>query len=271
VSTEAQTADLSGIESEKDIEVLDKWLVRNKQNTQRITHRVFCIHPVGAGASMFSHFIYNPPKNTDVLAFQLPGRENRSNETNFEEVPLLVKAMAKAMAPLLDKPFIIMGHSFGGMIGFELIRYLRRHFGVLPLQLFISGTIAPQLTKKWKERDVINQTAIFTNSEEKLLALMSYIDDVEFLKRILPVMKKDMPMIMNYAYQKDELFTFPITAFAGDKDEVVLVEEVDRWREQTTGEFNLEVVPGDHWFLSRNKELILSRLTEAIQQMVPVN
>ena len=215
---------------------------------------------------MFSHFLYNAPANTEIMAFQLPGRENRINEENFEDVPKLIEQMAQAMKPYLDVPFIVMGHSFGGILGFELIRYLKTNFGQEPIRLFISGTIAPQLTKKWKERDVISQTAVFANSEERLLALMSYIDDVEFLKKILPIMRKDMPLIMNYQYHDNGKLNIPITAYAADKDEVVHAHEVACWEERTTADFELEVVPGDHWFLSRNKDQILAKLSEVVKK-----
>jgi len=46
-----------------------------------------------------------------------------------------------------------------------------------------------------EERDVISETVILP-PEEKLLSLMSYID--ERLEGILPVMKKDRNTIMNY-------------------------------------------------------------------------
>jgi polyketide synthase 12 len=261
-------ADTTGMSTADDIEIVNDWLVKAKSNTRRnIQGRVFCIHPVGAGASMFSHFMYNAPTETEVLAFQLPGRENRKDETNFEEVPLVVEQMAKAMLPLLDKPFVIMGHSFGGILGYELIRYLKLHYNLMPTTLFISGTIAPQLTKKWKERDVISQTAVFTNSEERLLALMTYIDDVEFLKRILPVMRKDMPLIMNYQYVPGEKLPIPIVAYAADKDEVVTAAEVAQWEAQTESSFELEVVPGDHWFLSRNRDQILEKLASVAKEV----
>ncbi len=255
--------DSSGIGVSEDIEMANDWLVRKKNTSGRpVQTRVFCIHPVGAGASMFSHFMYNVPEHIEVMAFQLPGRENRAGEPYFEQVPLLIEQMALAMKPYLDVPFIVMGHSFGGILGYELIRYLKDTYGQSPLRLFISGTIAPQLTRKWKERDVISQTAVFTNSEERLLSLMSYIDDVEFLKKILPVMRKDMPLIMNYQYQETGKLDIPITAYAADKDEVVHASEVAGWAEQTAVDFELEVVPGDHWFLSRNRDQILEKLTE---------
>lgn len=261
---EENQSDYSGIGGESDIEVLDRWLIRNKNNQQQIKKRIFCFHPVGAGASMFSHFIFNPPPETDVLAFQLPGRENRKDEAVYEDIDVLVKDLAEVIKPYLDLPFAIYGHSFGGIIGFELIRYLRMHFQIEPMHFFISGTIAPQLTKKWKERDVISKTAITSTSDEKLLSLMTYIDDVDFLKQILPVMKKDMPLIMGYPYRDDRKFDFPITAFAADKDEVVFLHELEQWVHQTTDNFQLEVMEGDHWFLSRNKERILERVSQSI-------
>lgn len=261
----AEKQDTYGVASDEDIEVVNQWLVRNKRIPHAVERRIFCIHPVGAGASMFSHFIYNPPAGTEVLAFQLPGRENRAQEAFYEHIDQLIPDMAAAMKPFLDKPFLILGHSFGGIVGFELIRYLRKHEGLKPEHFFVSGTIAPQLTRKWKERDVISQTAVDTNSEERLLSLMTYIDDVDFLKRILPIMRKDMPIIMSYPYQEEAIFDFPITGFAADKDEVVKAEEVSCWAAQTSASFSLEIVPGDHWFLSRNRDLILQRLAEAVQ------
>ena len=250
--------DTSGIASEESMEIVaEGWLVRNRNNQQQIHHRVFCFHPVGAGASMFTHFLLHPWEHTDVLAVQLPGRENRISESPYDSMDQLVSDLAKAIRPWLDKPFTIMGHSFGGIVGFELIHYLKAHFGVTAEHLLITGTIAPQLTKVWRTRDSISKTgSVLSYSEEKLLSLLTYIDDVDFLRSILPVMRLDMPLIMSYVYRKRQKLDIPISAFAAEQDEVVLVEEVKQWMMQTEGTFALEVVNGDHWFLSRNKERI---------------
>ncbi|SDM25909.1 Acyl transferase domain-containing protein [Catalinimonas alkaloidigena] len=260
----AVATDVSGIAGEEELEVVDTWFIRNRTNTQDIQTRVFCIHPVGAGASIFSHFLYHPPAHTDVMAIQLPGRENRRNETPYEDMPRLIADLAQAIQPYLDKPFVVMGHSFGGVVGFELVRHLRRQGGPQPMRLLLTGTIPPHLTPLWREKESIRETAVFTNSEEKILSLLNYIDDVDFLKQILPVMKKDMPLIMSYYYHEEAPFPFPVTVFAADQDEVVEMEEIQHWRDQTTGDFTLEVVEGDHWFLSRNQERILACLSELI-------
>ena len=257
---------MNATENHEGIDYEGKWFLKSKINGQPADFRVFCIHPVGAGASMFSHFLYNPPVNTEVFAYQLPGRENRADEAPFEKMDMLIPEMATAMKPFLDKPFVVLGHSFGGIVGFELIHFIQKQFDAQPLHLFVTGTCAPHLTQEWKKTETITETAVATNSTEKLLDLLNYIDDVEFLKRILPVMKNDMPLIMGYPYADKGLLEFPVTAFAADKDEVVTIKEVAGWKSQTTDDFELEIVDGDHWFLSRNKELILSRLEEAIDR-----
>ena len=262
----ATAPQMTGTENHEGIDYEGKWFLKSKINGQPAGFRVFCIHPVGAGASLFSHFLYNPPVNTEVFAYQLPGRENRSDEAPFEKMDMLIPEMATAMKPFLDKPFVVLGHSFGGIVGFELIHFIQKQFGVQPLHLFVTGTCAPHLTQEWKKTETITETAVATNSTEKLLGLLNYIDDVEFLKSILPVMKNDMPLIMGYPYTDKGRLEFPVTAFAADKDEVVTIKEVAGWKSQTVGDFELEIVDGDHWFLSRNKELILSRLEEAIDR-----
>jgi surfactin synthase thioesterase subunit len=142
-------------------------------------------HSMGAGASMFGSFLFNPPADCDVHCVQLPGRENRGAEPIYTELPRLLDDLERVILPRLDGPFAFYGHSFGGIIAFELARRLRRH-GLMPRQFFCSATMAPQITQTWMNRDVMHESTISTNSEQKLIGLMSYIDDVDFVRKILP-------------------------------------------------------------------------------------
>ncbi|BDD06935.1 SDR family NAD(P)-dependent oxidoreductase [Aureibacter tunicatorum] len=250
-----------------DVEMVNDWLLHVKNdNSEAAELRVFTFHPVGAGASMFGQFMLEAPENTDFYSFQLPGRENRGEEKPYSDMQELIPDMAEVILPLLDRPFAFFGHSFGGIVAFELIRYLRKHHGKHPVHLFCSGTIAPQLTGTWKNRDVISQTAIRSVSEERLFNLMSYIDDEDFVRQILPVMRNDMPLIMSYPYQAEEPLTCPITVFSAEEDEVVLALEMAKWEAQTNAEFRQEIVHGDHWFLSRNKDFVIQVLTEELNK-----
>ncbi|OHX68065.1 type I polyketide synthase [Flammeovirga pacifica] len=257
------TTDISGIEDADDLETIgDKWFVhRKREDDARI--RLFCFHPVGAGASMFNHFLYEAHQDIDVYAVQLPGRENRKDENHLTQFFDVIDELEKQILPLLDKPFAFYGHSFGGILAYELQHRLREKHQLCPEHSFVSGTISAHLTPTWRnDRDTIHKTADDTNSEAKLMGLMSYIDDEAFVRQILPIMRKDMELIMGYDYQDKENFTWPITAFAAEEDEVVLPEEMKPWKQHTDGPFEIHVLHGDHWFLSRNKEFILNKVAD---------
>ncbi|HCX22475.1 MAG: short-chain dehydrogenase [Flammeovirgaceae bacterium] len=258
--------DDSGITTEEDIEVVNKWFVHRKSDENESAKlKLFMFHSMGAAASMFDHFMYNSPEGTDVYAVQLPGRENRIGESFYNELEDLLDDLETAMMPLLDGEFAFFGHSFGGIIAFELSRRLRRKHGKEPVHLFSSATMAPQMTVTWKERDVMKQTVISSNSEQKLIGLMVYIDDMDYVKKILPIMRKDMGLLMNYDYQDEPKFDFPITVFSAIEDEVTLPEEMEPWKEHTNAAFKQELVHGDHWFVSRNKEFIRDQINKHLK------
>ncbi|RJE70884.1 type I polyketide synthase [Reichenbachiella sp. MSK19-1] len=256
--------DESGITSESDIEVINEWFVHKKSddNESLGKTKLFMFHSMGAGASMFNDFLYEAPEGTDVYAVQLPGRENRKDEPIYSDFSQLLLDIETAMLPLLDGSFVIYGHSFGGIVAFELTRALRNKHGKEPLHFFSSATMAPQMTTTWKNRDVLKQSAISANSEQKLIGLMTYIDDLDYVKKILPILRLDMALLVDYDYADDAKFNCPITVFSAIEDEVTLPEEMAPWEEHTASEFRQELVHGDHWFVSRNKDFIRQQITQ---------
>ena len=125
--------------------------------------------------------------------------------------------------------------------------------------------MAPQITLTWKNRDVMRESTISTNSERKLIGLMSYIDDVSFVEKILPGMRRDMPLLMGYDYQQEAPLDCPILAISAIEDEVTLPEEMAAWKTQTSRAFRQEMVHGDHWFVSRNKDFIGEVIAETLE------
>jgi surfactin synthase thioesterase subunit/NADPH:quinone reductase-like Zn-dependent oxidoreductase len=259
--------DESGVGTDEELELLDGWFIHHKSSAPSAGRmKLFMFHSMGAGASMFGHFLFNPPGDCDVHCIQLPGRENRGAEAIYTELPSLLDDLERAILPRLDGPFAFYGHSFGGIIAFELARRLRRH-GLVPRQFFCSATMAPQITLTWKNRDVMRESTISTNSEQKLIGLMSYIDDLSFVEKILPGMRRDMPLLMGYDYRQEAPLDCPILAISAIEDEVTLPEEMAAWKNQTSRAFRQEMVHGDHWFVSRNKDFIAELIAETLEDL----
>src|SRR5439155_1532831 len=120
----------------------------------------------------------------------------------------------------------------------------------------------PHLIRKWQTRDVMLKAMVADNSPEYLVSLSRYVDDVEFLKAILPGMRRDYPLLMGYRHQPNALLNCPITAFAARQDEMAYTDEIREWSQYTQSGFELIEVDGDHWFLNRNRDQITARLQE---------
>ena len=243
------------------VQVVNPWLIRGLGNANA-PMRLICFHSMGVGASLFTKFLLDPQDDYDVLAVQTPGRENRLAEPVAESVDQLVDQIVPQLLSLFDRPVVIWGHSFGGIVAAEIIRRLRDRHHREPVHFMVTGTIAPHLTHVWQNRTVILKSVVGDNSPEYLMSLSRYVDDPDFLKAILPNFRRDWPLLKNYKFQPLSRLSIPITAFAARQDEVVYADEVREWSQHTDGGFELIEVDGDHWFLNRNRELITAAFHE---------
>ncbi len=243
----------------EDIQVLNPWLIRGCSPPDA-PFRLICFHSMGVGASLFTKFLVHPPEHYEILAVQTPGRENRMAEAVLESVEDLADQIVPMLTPLFDRPVLIWGHSYGGIVAREVIRRLQQRESCTPFHFMITGTVAPHLIHLWQKREVMLKAMVADNSPEYLVSLSRYVDDAEFLKSIIPLMRRDWPLLKNYRYQSDGPLSCPITAFAARQDDMVYTDEIREWSQHTEDPFDLIEVDGDHWFLNRNHALIANRL-----------
>src|ERR1043165_3106088 len=248
-------ADLPGIQ------IVNPWLIRGKSDADAPC-RLICFHPMGVGVSFFTKFLLHPPADYDILAVQTPGRETRAHEPVLESVAALVEQIVPAIQPLLDRPTVLWGHSFGGVVAAEVIRALRDRNVLAPLHLMTTGTLPLHLVRLLQARETLLRAMVVENTPEYLISLSRYVDDAEFIKSILPLMRRDYPILKTYRYDPGEPLDCAITAFAARQDDMVYTDEIREWRQHTRAGFELIEVDGDHWFVNRNRSRITARLEE---------
>lgn len=240
---------------------ISPWLIRGNSDLDA-TVRLFCFHSMGVGASLYTRFLMDPPEGYDIFAIQTPGRENRSGEPAKETVDALVEEIVRELTPFLDKPFVVWGHSFGGIVAYETVKRLRREKGSTPVAMLITGTVAPELIRIWQKREVMLKALVAENNAEYLLSLSRYVEDAEFIRSILPIMRKDTPLMMNYRHEPEAPFDFPIVAYGARQDDMVYLDEISPWANLTAARFELHEVAGDHWFLNKNRLAIVAQLEQ---------
>ncbi|MFG2572650.1 thioesterase II family protein [Streptomyces sp. NPDC048481] len=223
-------------------------LVRRARRSNRRV-RLFCLPHAGAGASAFAAWPGLFPPEVEIVAVQLPGREDRVGEPHPASVDAAVRMVAVALRPYLQGPYAFFGHSGGALLAFELARALRRR-GTQPGHLFLSGQSAPGHDVAVPE--------LHRLSDDDFGAALRSLDgtsdtvfgDPELMKLLLPTLRADFTLWENHRHRPDQPLSVPITALGGDTDPRAPVSGLHAWREQTTGAFSVEVFPGGHFYLN---------------------
>ena len=244
----------------------DAW-VRCSQPHPQARLRLFCFPYAGGGASIYRTWSAGLPRDIEVCAIQLPGRENRLSDPPFIRLTLLVRTLAQVLGPYLDIPFAFFGHSMGALLSFELARHLRRQKRSGPVHLFVSGHRAPQLPDpdppihRLPDPMFVAELRRLNGTPEEVL------QNAELRQLVLPVLRADFAICETYDYSSEEPLDCPIFAFGGTQDDEVSRDELGAWREQTSSSFRLRMFPGDHFFLHSAQALLMQDIAEELTAM----
>lgn len=226
--------------------------------------RLFCFPYAGAGIAPFRPWREAMPAGVELIGAQPPGRGPRLREAPHRRMKPLVNEMALAMAPMLDRPFALFGHSLGALMAFELARLLRRH-GKRPAILMVSGTIAAHQPNTnpplhhLPDAQFIAELARLNGMPREIL------DNRELLEIVLPAVKADFEVLETYEYAAEAPLDTPIRAFGGTHDPRANHDQLDAWRAQTSAAFDLCMFDGGHFFMDERAREFLHCMGEKIQ------
>lgn len=229
--------------------------------------RLLAFPYAGGAVAIFRNWPEQLPRNVELQVLEMPGREARLHEPGFVQVEPLVQAIAGAIKPFLDQPFAFFGHSMGGLVSFELARLLRREHAIEPRALFVSGRRAPQLAAEHRTYD-LSDAEFIEDLRHKGGTPEEVLTHSELLQLVLPTLRADFQLCQTYEYKSGPPLSCPITAFGGLNDQFVSREDLEQWREQTTGPVQVRMFPGDHFFLHSSQPLLLQTLSRDLTQLI---
>ena len=228
---------------------------------------MFCFPHAGGGASTYRTWAATLPGDIEVCPVQPPGRESRLREPSYTRLAEMVPPLADALKPYMDMPFVFFGHSLGSLTAFELARELRRRSWTLPAHLFISGRCAPDLPPREEVIHALPEAEFI----EKIRAMNGTPDEVlqhqELMKLLVPILRADFTTHETYEYKEEEPFDVGLSAFGGLSDHEVPREDLEGWKKQTRGRFRLRMLPGDHFFITGSKDLLLESVARDLAEL----
>jgi medium-chain acyl-[acyl-carrier-protein] hydrolase len=222
--------------------------------------RLFCFPYAGGVGSIFHHWPAALPADVEVWALTLPGRGFRLREAPVKRMQPLIQEITREIAPLLDRPVALFGHSLGAVVAWEMAHVLAKTETVTLLRLFVSGKGAPQL--------VPNSPPLHLLGEEELLArLRDYngmpevvIQNPEVRELVVPSLRADLELLETWEYSERPPLEIPIAAFGGVQDVLIPQAVLDAWGEQTRGAFESHMLPGGHLFIDTHSAPLLEQV-----------
>lgn len=228
--------------------------------------RLFCFPHAGGGASTYRHWPAALPESIDVCPVQPPGRENRIREEPCSTMDELVAAADGALAPLLDRPFALFGHSLGATVAYEWAQRLERRGAPAPRMLLASARAAPTAPLRFEPMFDLPLDAFKSRLAELAGTPAEILDNEEMMEILLPMLRADFEIHDTYRWRERPPLRCPIRVFGGRDDPAVSREELDAWHQVTTAPVAVEILPGDHFSLLADGTL-LDRVADALADL----
>ncbi|MBI3687537.1 MAG: thioesterase [Actinobacteria bacterium] len=222
-----------------------------------------CLPQAGAGCRQYRGWRAHLDVGA-VIGVQLPGREERWNDPPADRFDQVVEVVVTELAAMVadDVHLVIYGHSFGGLIGYELARAWGRRRGRWPAAVVVAACRPPALWVGAGRGLVDDETELAAllgarGLDPKLLDEDSRADLIEILR---------LDARLSLSYRPGDGVTVPcrLEAWGGIGDETVTSGQLDGWSGYTTGPFRRRDLPGGHTFHSTSAGPALAALRDLL-------
>lgn len=230
--------------------------------------RLGCFSWAGGGANFFRKLNGRIAADVELIAVQLPGREDRFHEPRFTRMEQIVAQVKRELSPLADLPMMLFGHSMGALVAYEVAQAITCG-GRFPLAgLIVSGSNAPHIkschtrcTHNASERDVLADITKLGGTPPALLA------DEDLMRSLLPSIRADYAVLEAYrAHPPIPLLDCPIIACAARGDHCVSRTGVDAWEQYAGMAFEAHWFEGDHFYLTEAQHPWVDQLNAWLYQ-----
>jgi medium-chain acyl-[acyl-carrier-protein] hydrolase len=220
--------------------------------------RLVCFPYAGAGPNVFRGWARLLPPNVEVCAVALPGRAARLRERPRDRLGPLADELVSALLELPPGPFAFFGHSFGGLLCFEVARRLHRLGTPLPKRLFVSACPPPHLPPPGPDVHRLPNGAFKGRVRELGGIPLPVLQCPELIDLLLPILRADLTAFETHVHEPGPPAPIPMTILGGASDPLASKEALDGWRRHTSESIEVRVFPGDHFFLHSAEEAVVA-------------
>ena len=221
-----------------------------KRLTNEASIRLVCLPFAGGGSAPYYRWRRHVPAWIELAPVTLPGHDGRLAEPPLTDLRTLVELLVDDLQPTLDKPFVLLGHSMGAWLAFEMARELRRRSARSPELLVVAANRAPHVH--------LADSPIHGLPDQEFLDVLgrryggippAVSASPELLQLLMPALRADIQMIERYQFVDEPPLETEILALGGIDDPVVSAAQLEGWRHHTSLACSARLLPGGHFFL----------------------
>jgi surfactin synthase thioesterase subunit len=234
-----------------------------------ISVRLVCIPYAGGGTAVYYRWHSKLPAWIDLRPLSLPGHDGRLDESPCTDLQQIVTLLANELPPL-DRPYVLLGHSMGAWLAFELARELRRRSAPRPDLIVVAACPAPHVARTESQLHELPDDELLQAVERRYGDLPSKASaSPELMQLLLPALRADLHIAETYRCADEPPLDTEILVIGGTEDPAVSPAQLNGWRQHTTNVCSVRLSPGGHFFLFEHPPRTDSAGTSARQEMSP--
>ncbi len=227
--------------------------------------RMICFPHAGGDTVMFREWRKPLAPEVEIAAIRLPGRGLRNEDPLTTELMPLAADIAAGLIEDLPKSFGLFGHSFGGILSFEVARILQEKWQRTPDYLIVSASEPPQ--NSWNPRE---QMHLLDDKEflNRMIAMGGVPKEIqpyqELLEFMLPLVRSDIKALETYRYQEGPALKCPLIVLGGHEDSKVDQKQLVDWGHVAAQTPLVKIFPGGHFYYLKQRPEVLAFVKEQI-------
>lgn len=168
------------------------------------------------------------------------------------------------LAPFLDLPFAIFGHSFGARLAYELTLRLQQSSSPCPVHVFISGCRSPHQPHRqpWLHQLPPGAFEARVIADNEHLSRIANID--KFIYLMEPMLRAEIGMAERWGGQNRPALDVPLSILSGRDDDIATPAKMSDWHLYTRRDCTFATFPGDHFFLHSCEFSLLTHIAQTL-------
>ncbi|TYA15452.1 thioesterase [Paenibacillus faecis] len=259
------------------IQEVQRWFMfKRKRSKSEIRLRLFLFPPAGGDVATYLRWEEDMPEFVETCFVRLPGRGARFAEPSIDRMDRLIHSLSEEIKEYTDIPYVLFGHSMGGLVVYELARRMQHLGWRLPEGLVISCVRAPHHMNRFTESLTDNNDdKLYMKSDAEFLDNIVQLGGIpgvlrqnrDFLEMILPTFRRDMKLCETYQPENAAPLPISIEVYGASRDHLAKGDELEGWKRYTSKTFALTMFQGNHFYFADQPGPVLAHLRNKLIEL----